>query len=166
MQADIAGFLWDLADHWAALLTGGTAAAVFLVWERLRGKPFSLRTFTALILIGFVVASFQAHKHLSDELKQARSDNIALRADVRSANDQLLEVRRQLADASKWNPLANRARPAIGTAERPYTDARQCPPGSTIIANNEQIGGTSLASVPSNMKDHLCYVGKSEPPPN
>jgi hypothetical protein len=63
------------------------------------------RFFKWVCIIGFVVASFQAFDHVNGELKDAALKNDTLKADLKSANDQLAEARRQLAESLKWRPL-------------------------------------------------------------
>ena len=47
-------------------MTGGIPAAIFLIVERLRQKPLSIRIFIALLFVGFFAASFQTWR---DEYK-------------------------------------------------------------------------------------------------
>src|ERR1700724_1343083 len=64
MLADIGHYLWDLADNWAAFMTGGLIAALFTLVERIRGKQFSPSTFIIIFLVfGFAAASFQTWRH-------------------------------------------------------------------------------------------------------
>jgi hypothetical protein len=64
MLADIGQYLWDLADNWAAFMTGGLIAALFTLVERIRGKQFSPLTFILVFLVfGFGAASFQTWRH-------------------------------------------------------------------------------------------------------
>jgi hypothetical protein len=116
MLADIGQYLWDLAEHWAAFMTGGIPAALILIVERLRGKQLPLRAFVMFLAFGFVAASYQAHNQLSDELRKTRLANEGLRTDLRATNDQLAEARRQLADALKWRPALAQPAPAWTTA--------------------------------------------------
>lgn len=59
MVADAITYFWLLISHWATLMTGGIAAAIFLLVERIRGKQFEWRTVFVLIVCGFFVASYQ-----------------------------------------------------------------------------------------------------------
>jgi hypothetical protein len=85
-------------------MTGGIPALLFLIVERIRGKNLPLRAFLLFLAFGFLAAAYQAHTQLSNELKSVRLMNDGLKADLKSAADQLTEARRQLADALKWRP--------------------------------------------------------------
>jgi hypothetical protein len=59
MLTDIWQYILDLADNWAAFMTGGIPAALALVIERLRKVQMPVRTFVIVFLaFGFVAASF------------------------------------------------------------------------------------------------------------
>ena len=59
MLVDIEQYLLDLADNWAAFMTGGIPAALALVIERLRKMQMPIRTFVIVFLaFGFAAASF------------------------------------------------------------------------------------------------------------
>lgn len=79
-MADIATYFWALASHWAAFVTGGIPAALFLVIERVLQRPFSLRTFVAVFLVfGFVAASYEAWH---DEYQRNSSASILHQAHI------------------------------------------------------------------------------------
>jgi hypothetical protein len=60
MVSDIQLYPFALADNLAGFIMGGIPAAVYLVIERLRNKPFSPRVFASLFLVfGFFAASSQ-----------------------------------------------------------------------------------------------------------
>jgi hypothetical protein len=89
MLADIGQYLWDLADNWAAFLTGGIPVAVLVVWERWRSKQSNFRFFVAIFLVfGFVAANFQTWRQ-----EHAARSNAEHAADYRV----LL--------ANRWEPL-------------------------------------------------------------
>jgi hypothetical protein len=56
--------------------------------------------------------------------------------------------------------LPNVAPIGDGTASHPYADVGQCPPNSTIIANNYAQGGRTVLSAPADTKG-ICYVGNA-----
>jgi hypothetical protein len=68
MFADIGQYLLDLAEHWAAFMTGGIPATLFLVFERFRGRQLPLRAFIIFLVFGFFAATYQAHQQLKGEL--------------------------------------------------------------------------------------------------
>jgi hypothetical protein len=143
MLADVGQYLWDLADNWAAFMTGGIPAALILIVERLRRKQLPLRTFVIFLAFGFVAASYQAHNHLNGELKKTKVANESLKGDLKIAGDQAADVRRQLAEANKWIPLASR--PTPGPASVFY-------PGSGLsygitVRNFEMEGGKRMIGV-------------------
>jgi hypothetical protein len=154
MFADVPKYLWSLAENWAAFMTGGVPALVILVIERMRGKAVPRRAFLFLLAFGFVAASYQAHHQLSDKLDDAVSRDASLNLDLKAAQDRLNEARKLLADARSGIP------PAIGTKDRPYPDAGQCPPGSFVVADNEFNFNTgALVSAPESMR--ICYLGNT-----
>jgi len=116
MVSDITQYLFDVADNWAALLTGGIPAAALLIFERIRGKSLSLRTFAFLLACGFGAASFQAHNRVSGEWKAAKSANTTLQSDVKTVTDQLADARRQLVEANKWRPSPTLNVPLAGVS--------------------------------------------------
>jgi hypothetical protein len=60
MLADIGQFIWDLLDHWSAIITGGIPVALLAIWERWRSRSVSFRFYIAVFLgFGFAAASFQ-----------------------------------------------------------------------------------------------------------
>jgi hypothetical protein len=64
MLADIGQYLFDLADNWAAFMTGGIPVAVVAIWERWKGRAIPLRAYFLLFLgVGFAAASFQTWQH-------------------------------------------------------------------------------------------------------
>jgi hypothetical protein len=63
MLADIGQYIADLADNWAAFMTGGIAAALILVIERLRRDQLPVRTFIVFLVFGFIAASFMTWRH-------------------------------------------------------------------------------------------------------
>jgi len=63
MLADIGQYIADLADNWAAFMTGGIAAALILVIERLRRDQLPVRTFIVFLVFGFIAASFTTWRH-------------------------------------------------------------------------------------------------------
>jgi hypothetical protein len=63
MLADIGQYIADLADNWAAFMTGGIAAALVLVIERLRRDQLPVRTFIVFLVFGFIAASFMTWRH-------------------------------------------------------------------------------------------------------
>ena len=109
MFAGFGEYLWGLADHWAAFMTGGIPALLLLVIERLRGKQLPLKAFLTLLALGFVVAIYQDHKQLRDELTAQQLANSAIKADLKSAGDLLADTRRQLVEAQKWIPFRERS---------------------------------------------------------
>src|SRR5687767_11785024 len=63
MLADLGQYILDLAESWAAFMTGGTIAALVLVIERLR-RPLPVRIFVFVFLgFGFLTASFDTWRH-------------------------------------------------------------------------------------------------------
>jgi hypothetical protein len=55
-------FVLALFRHWAALMTGGIACALLLVYERFTGASLSPRTFWWIVAVAFFAACFQAWK--------------------------------------------------------------------------------------------------------
>jgi hypothetical protein len=103
-MANVGRYIYDLADNWAAFLTGGIPAALLLIYERVRGEQLSLRTFAILLAVGFVIASYRAHDRLFGELKKTDQVNSGLTSELKATRDELAETRRQLIDARKWIP--------------------------------------------------------------
>lgn len=85
MLADIGTYLWDVAEHWAAFMTGGIPALLILLIERVRNKPVPLRLFAFFLAFGFLAAAYQEHKQQSGELTSLRSTNQTLAADLKDA---------------------------------------------------------------------------------
>jgi hypothetical protein len=90
--ADIGQYLLDLADHWAAFMTGGIPAALILIVERIRSKQLPLRAFVFFLAFGFVAAAYQEHRKLNDELGKSNSANASLQTDLKAVKHQLTEA--------------------------------------------------------------------------
>jgi hypothetical protein len=72
MLADIWQYILDLADHWAAFITGGPIVAILVFWERWRDKTIPFRIYVAIFLvIGFVAAGFLTWRQERDARVQA-----------------------------------------------------------------------------------------------
>jgi hypothetical protein len=61
---DMVLFVGTLISNWAAFMTGGIPAALFLLIERWRTKQFEWKTFALIFFgLGFFAASYQTWKH-------------------------------------------------------------------------------------------------------
>lgn len=95
---DFLAFVYAVIDNWAAFITGGIPAALFILYERWRNRPVSWRSFFSIfIILGFLAASFSAwreerHKvlvqspesHVNSWLPLSPKEDIALSAELRS----------------------------------------------------------------------------------
>lgn len=71
--------------------------------------------FKRLALVGLFVSCFLAFNRVNSELKEQVRTNAELQAGLKAANDQLVETRHQLAEATKWIPLQERPTLATGS---------------------------------------------------
>jgi hypothetical protein len=123
--ARILDFSWTVVTYWYGWVIG----VPFLIdqllsrnfWSRSTNERISLiwpegsrhRFFKWLAAAGFIVSCFLAFDHVSSGLKDQikistalQTDNSKLQSDLRSAEYQLNDARRQLAEALKWRPAA------------------------------------------------------------
>lgn len=96
---DVSSFIAALAAHWAELLIGGPPILLWLVWERLRQKPLSLRSsIAAFLIVGVLAASFQAWREEYGRRIQAQQ----MVASKRDANV-VGQLQRYYSDASTYH---------------------------------------------------------------
>jgi hypothetical protein len=95
---DILLFLGTLASNWAAFMTGGIPAALFLAFERFRGHQLSWLTFfVVFIVFGFAAASYQTwhDEYFGGKEAQSRANDVAV------LRDKIAQLEKQQRDDTK-----------------------------------------------------------------
>jgi hypothetical protein len=98
MLANLGQYLWDLAGHWAAFITGGPIVAFLIFWERWRDKNIPFRIYVAVFLIiGFAAAGFQTWQ-------QERSASTLAEQSLRHSRDAATakQLQKYYAEASQF----------------------------------------------------------------